>query len=118
MQSLRFALQPVVKDVSVTWDLPKGVSVTVLSPPITAVFQGQRSLVYAQISGQVGTEPPIYTVYILEVYVPVIYMVSNILLLWQSSAAAEGCVMVKYSLAGLPSQNQLHFSLKPAEDTG
>ncbi|XP_011481214.1 von Willebrand factor A domain-containing protein 5A isoform X5 [Oryzias latipes] len=52
MQSLKFALQPVVKDISVTWDLPKGVSATVLSPPITTIFQGQRSLVYAQLSGK------------------------------------------------------------------
>ncbi|XP_029301683.1 von Willebrand factor A domain-containing protein 5A-like [Cottoperca gobio] len=87
MQSLRFALQPAVVDISVTWDLPKGVSVTALSPPITALFQGQRSLIYGQLTGQ-------------------------------SSEAAEGCVTVKYSLAGHPSQNQLHFSLQPAEDTG
>ncbi|XP_051252757.1 von Willebrand factor A domain-containing protein 5A-like [Dicentrarchus labrax] len=87
MQSLRFALQPAVVDISVTWDLPKGVSVTVLSPPITALFQGQRSLIYAKLTGE-------------------------------SSKAAEGCVTVKYSVAGHPSQNQLHFSLKPAEDTG
>nr|XP_046246279.1 von Willebrand factor A domain-containing protein 5A-like [Scatophagus argus] len=87
MQSLRFALQPDVVDVSVTWDLPKNVSVTVLSPPITALFQGQRSLIYAQLTGQ-------------------------------SSEAAEGCVTAKYNLAGHPTQNQLHFSLKPAEDTG
>ncbi|XP_035857256.1 von Willebrand factor A domain-containing protein 5A-like [Sander lucioperca] len=87
MQSLRFALQPAVVDMSVKWDLPKGVSVTALSPPITALFQGQRSLVYGQLTGQ-------------------------------SSEAAEGCVTVKYSLAGHPSQNQVHFSLTPAEDTG
>ncbi|XP_059187472.1 von Willebrand factor A domain-containing protein 5A-like [Centropristis striata] len=87
MQSLRFALQPAVVDISVKWDLPEGVSVTDLSPPITALFQGQRSLVYAQLIGQ-------------------------------SSEAAEGCVTVKYSLASQPSQNQLRFSLKPAEDTG
>uniref|UniRef100_A0A669F5D2 VIT domain-containing protein n=1 Tax=Oreochromis niloticus TaxID=8128 RepID=A0A669F5D2_ORENI len=91
MQSLRFALQPVVVDISVTWDLPKEVSVTVLSPPITALFQGQRSLIYAQLTGQVGAA---------------------------SSEAAEGCVTLKYSLAGHPSENQLHFSLRPAEDTG
>uniref|UniRef100_A0A3Q4HBV2 von Willebrand factor A domain-containing protein 5A-like n=1 Tax=Neolamprologus brichardi TaxID=32507 RepID=A0A3Q4HBV2_NEOBR len=54
MQSLRFALQPVVVDISVTWDLPMEVSVTVLSAPITALFQGQRSLIYAQLTGQVG----------------------------------------------------------------
>ncbi|KAF1393787.1 hypothetical protein PFLUV_G00019670 [Perca fluviatilis] len=87
MQSLRFALHPAVEDISFKWDLPKGVSVTALSPPITALFQGQRSLVYAQLTGQ-------------------------------NSEATEGCVTVKYSLAGHPSQNQLHFSLKPAEDTG
>ncbi|XP_077964130.1 von Willebrand factor A domain-containing protein 5A-like isoform X7 [Gasterosteus aculeatus] len=87
MQSLRFALQPSVVDVSVKWDLPSGVSVTALSPPIAALFQGQRSLVYAQFTGQ-------------------------------SSEASEGCVTVAYSLAGHPSQTQLHFSLKPAEDSG
>uniref|UniRef100_A0A3P9BHM5 von Willebrand factor A domain-containing protein 5A-like n=1 Tax=Maylandia zebra TaxID=106582 RepID=A0A3P9BHM5_9CICH len=87
MQSLRFALQPAVVDISVTWDLPKEVSVTVLSPPITTLFQGQRSLIYAQLSGQ-------------------------------SSEAAEGCVTLTYSLAGHPSENQLHFSLRPAEDAG
>ncbi|XP_034723660.1 von Willebrand factor A domain-containing protein 5A-like [Etheostoma cragini] len=57
IQSLRFALQPAVVDISVKWDLPKGVSVTALSPPITALFQGQRSLVYAQLTGQVRAAP-------------------------------------------------------------
>uniref|UniRef100_A0A3Q1CK67 VIT domain-containing protein n=1 Tax=Amphiprion ocellaris TaxID=80972 RepID=A0A3Q1CK67_AMPOC len=52
IQSLRFALQPAVEDISVTWGLPKGVSVTVLSPPITSIFQGQRSLIYGQLTGQ------------------------------------------------------------------
>ncbi|XP_055369708.1 von Willebrand factor A domain-containing protein 5A-like isoform X2 [Betta splendens] len=87
MQSLRFALQTVVENISVTWDLPKEASVTVLSPPITAIFQGQRSLIYAQITGQ-------------------------------TSEVAEGSVKVKYSLADQDFENQLHFSLKPAEDTG
>uniref|UniRef100_A0A3P9BIG7 von Willebrand factor A domain-containing protein 5A-like n=1 Tax=Maylandia zebra TaxID=106582 RepID=A0A3P9BIG7_9CICH len=54
MQSLHFSLQPAVEDVSVTWDLPKGSTITVLSPPITSLFQGQRSLIYAQLTGQVG----------------------------------------------------------------
>ncbi|XP_078140368.1 von Willebrand factor A domain-containing protein 5A-like [Centroberyx gerrardi] len=87
MQSLRFALQPAVVDISVTWDLPKGVSVTPLSPSITTLFHGQRSLLYAQLTGE-------------------------------SSGATEGCVTVNYSLAGHPSKNQIHFSLKPTEDTG
>lgn len=53
MQSLKFALQPAVMNVSLVWDLPKDASVTVLSPPIVSIFQGQRSLVYAQLSGLV-----------------------------------------------------------------
>uniref|UniRef100_A0A8C6WT00 von Willebrand factor A domain containing 5A n=1 Tax=Neogobius melanostomus TaxID=47308 RepID=A0A8C6WT00_9GOBI len=53
IQSLRFAMQPAVVDISVKWDLPKGVSATVLSPPLTSIFQGQRSLLYAQLTGQV-----------------------------------------------------------------
>ncbi|XP_061734667.1 von Willebrand factor A domain-containing protein 5A-like isoform X2 [Nerophis ophidion] len=52
MQSLQFALQPAVADILVKWDLPKGVSVTVLSPPLTSIFQGQRSLIYVQLTGQ------------------------------------------------------------------
>ncbi|XP_049914742.1 von Willebrand factor A domain-containing protein 5A-like isoform X7 [Epinephelus moara] len=93
MQSLRFALQPAVADISVKWDVPKGVAVTVLSPPITALFQGQRSLIYAQLTVKS-------------------HLISRIF------RAAEGCVTVKYSLAGHPSKSQLNFSLKPAEDTG
>lgn len=131
MQSLRFALQPAVVDISVTWDVPKGVSVTVLSPPITALFQGQRSLVYAQLTGQVRAAPSHSEISLWldlsglknmnnsDLYVSMmIRLVSNTVMLSQSSEAAEGCVTVKYSLAGHPSQNQLHFSLKPAEDTG
>ncbi|XP_038129085.1 von Willebrand factor A domain-containing protein 5A-like [Cyprinodon tularosa] len=86
MQSLRVALHPNVGDISVSWDLPKRVSATILSPP-PAIFQGQRSLIYAQLTGQ-------------------------------SSDATEGSVTVKYTLAGHPHQNQLHFDLKPAEDSG
>ncbi|CAL8350853.1 unnamed protein product [Lota lota] len=52
MQSLRFALQPAVVDISVTWDVPAGVSVTPLTPPIANLFQGQRSLIYAQLTGE------------------------------------------------------------------
>ncbi|XP_072311250.1 von Willebrand factor A domain-containing protein 5A-like isoform X3 [Eucyclogobius newberryi] len=87
IQSLRFAMQPAVVDISVTWDLPKGVSASVLSPPLTSIFQGQRSLLYAQLTGQ-------------------------------SKERTEGCVTVKYRLAGRPTENKLNFSLKPAEDAG
>lgn len=55
MQSLRFALQPTVSDVSVKWELPKQVTATPLSPPITVIFQGQRLLAYYQLTGKVFT---------------------------------------------------------------
>ncbi|XP_029528015.2 von Willebrand factor A domain-containing protein 5A-like isoform X1 [Oncorhynchus nerka] len=87
MQSLRFALQPAVVDISVKWNVPKEVSVTPLSSPIRVIFQGQRALLYAQLTGK-------------------------------SSGDTEGSVTVKYSLAKQPVENQLSFSLKPAEDTG
>jgi hypothetical protein len=57
MQSLRFALQPAVVDISVKWNVPKEVSVTPLSPPIRVIFQGQRALLYAQLTGKVRTLP-------------------------------------------------------------
>uniref|UniRef100_A0A8C7WBW0 von Willebrand factor A domain-containing protein 5A-like n=1 Tax=Oncorhynchus mykiss TaxID=8022 RepID=A0A8C7WBW0_ONCMY len=88
MQSLRFALQPAVVDISVKWNVPKEVSVTPLSPPIRVLFQGQRALLYAQLTGEVRTLP------------------------------STGSVTVKYSLAKQPVENQLSFSLKPTEDTG
>ncbi|XP_043088389.1 von Willebrand factor A domain-containing protein 5A-like isoform X2 [Puntigrus tetrazona] len=52
MQSLRFALQPAVDNISVDWAVPKGMKVDMLSPPINTLFQGQRALIYAQIKGR------------------------------------------------------------------
>ncbi|XP_030620536.1 von Willebrand factor A domain-containing protein 5A [Chanos chanos] len=51
MQSLRFALQPALVDISVKWKVPDGISVTTLSPPLNVLFQGQRALLYAQLTG-------------------------------------------------------------------
>ncbi|KAL1250952.1 hypothetical protein QQF64_018748 [Cirrhinus molitorella] len=87
MQSLRFALQPAVVNISVDWTLPDGLTVDTLSPPINVLFQGQRTLIYAQIKGE-------------------------------SSGGSEGSVTVKYSLKDQPVTNQLHFCLKPTEETG
>ncbi|XP_028827981.1 von Willebrand factor A domain-containing protein 5A-like [Denticeps clupeoides] len=52
MQSLRYALQPAVKDISIMWNLPEGLSVTTLSPPLNVIFQGQRALLYGHLKGQ------------------------------------------------------------------
>ncbi|XP_051740421.1 von Willebrand factor A domain-containing protein 5A-like [Ctenopharyngodon idella] len=87
MQSLRFALQPAVVNISVDWTLPDGITVDTLSAPVNVIFQGQRSLIYAQLKGE-------------------------------SSGGSEGTVTVKYSLKDQPVTNQLHFCLKPTEETG
>lgn len=132
MQSLRFALQPAVMDISVTWDVPKSISVTVLSLLLTTAFQGQRSLIYAQLTGEVGAATTHHSCLIFchhstinyssLISIPFQYNITVINFFFhfffQSSEAAEGCVTVKYSLAGHLSENQLHFRLKPAEDTG
>ncbi|CAM4733942.1 unnamed protein product [Leuciscus chuanchicus] len=87
MQSLRFALQPPVFNISVDWSLPDGITVDTLSQPIKVLFQGQRALIYAQLKGE-------------------------------SSGGFEGKVTVKYRLKDQLVTNQLHFCLKPTEETG
>uniref|UniRef100_A0A8C2DDW5 Uncharacterized protein n=1 Tax=Cyprinus carpio TaxID=7962 RepID=A0A8C2DDW5_CYPCA len=57
MQSLRFALQPAVLNISVDWTLPDDVTVDTLSPPINVLLQGQRALIYAQLKGESSGEP-------------------------------------------------------------
>ncbi|KAI4897472.1 hypothetical protein NFI96_013349 [Prochilodus magdalenae] len=88
MQSLCYALQPAVMDISEEWKVPLGMSTTRLSPPITSLFHGQRALIYAQLKGE------------------------------SQSADAEGTVTVKYRLLDQEVTNTLSFSLKPAENTG
>ncbi|XP_048836979.1 von Willebrand factor A domain-containing protein 5A-like isoform X9 [Brienomyrus brachyistius] len=52
MQSLRFAMQPVVEDISVKWNIPADISVTPLSPLPNVLFQNQRAILYFQLTGQ------------------------------------------------------------------
>ncbi|XP_036432419.1 von Willebrand factor A domain-containing protein 5A-like [Colossoma macropomum] len=88
MQSLRYALQPAVVDISEEWTVPVGMSATRLGPPINILFQGQRALIYAQLKGE------------------------------SQSSDSEGTVTVKYRLADQEVTNTLSYSLKPAENTG
>uniref|UniRef100_W5L8G2 Uncharacterized protein n=1 Tax=Astyanax mexicanus TaxID=7994 RepID=W5L8G2_ASTMX len=55
MQSLRYALQPAVIDITEVWSVPAGMSTTHLSPPLNVLFHGQRALIYAQLKGEVRT---------------------------------------------------------------
>ncbi|XP_060770439.1 von Willebrand factor A domain-containing protein 5A-like isoform X2 [Neoarius graeffei] len=54
MQSLRYALQPAVTDITEDWT---GVSFTRLSPPIKTLFHGQRALIYAHLKGEECQNP-------------------------------------------------------------
>ncbi|XP_040277147.1 von Willebrand factor A domain-containing protein 5A-like isoform X4 [Bufo bufo] len=56
LRALKCSLQPTVKNVSLTWSLPFGMEAILLSKVPTAIFQGQRSIVYAQLKGKVETE--------------------------------------------------------------
>ncbi|XP_040275548.1 von Willebrand factor A domain-containing protein 5A-like [Bufo bufo] len=56
LRALKCSLQPTVKNVSLTWSLPSGMEAILLSKVPTSIFQGQRSIVYAQLKGKVETE--------------------------------------------------------------
>ena len=51
LRALKRSLQPVVDDVSLSWDLPDGLSAKMLSPEQTVLFRGQRLILYAQLTG-------------------------------------------------------------------
>lgn len=116
MQSLKFALQPAVTDVSLIWDLPKGVSATVLSPPITSIFQGQRSLVYAQLTGLVRYICWFRILFFHMCICMCTNVMSNCVEVPQGSGAAEGHVTFKYCLGPQTYQDKLHFCLTAAHD--
>ncbi|XP_028649381.1 von Willebrand factor A domain-containing protein 5A-like [Erpetoichthys calabaricus] len=52
MQSLRFALQPAVTNISLNWHLPGGMEVAPISETPLVVFNGQRTVLYAQLKGK------------------------------------------------------------------
>ncbi|KAL1250950.1 hypothetical protein QQF64_018746 [Cirrhinus molitorella] len=66
--SPKFAPQPAVVNISVDWTLPDGLTVDTLSPPINVLFQGERTLIYAQLKGESsgGTEGTVTVKYSLK----------------------------------------------------
>ncbi|XP_055971045.1 von Willebrand factor A domain-containing protein 5A-like [Sorex fumeus] len=86
LRSLKRALQPTVEGVSLSWDLPSGLSAQLLSPPETSVFQGQRLIIYAQL---LGTMP---------------------------SAEVTGKVCFKYTFQGKSVENKVTFPLQSQLD--
>ncbi|MGH0158614.1 UNVERIFIED_CONTAM: hypothetical protein FKN15_042400 [Acipenser sinensis] len=52
MQSLRFALQPAVNNIVLSWDVPAGLEVVPVSETPKVLFRGHRSILYAQLKGK------------------------------------------------------------------
>ncbi|EGW04558.1 von Willebrand factor A domain-containing protein 5A [Cricetulus griseus] len=81
--SLKFALNCSVEDISVSWELPPGLSASMLSSEQTVIFRGQRLIIYAQLT---GTMPQV---------------------------ESSGKVCFKYTLKGKSLENRVTFSLQP-----
>nr|XP_004670619.1 von Willebrand factor A domain-containing protein 5A [Jaculus jaculus]XP_045001773.1 von Willebrand factor A domain-containing protein 5A [Jaculus jaculus] len=87
LRSLKRSLQSVVEDISLSWTLPPGLSVNMLSPEQTVIFRGQRLIFYAQLT---GVMPP---------------------------TEVEGEVHLKYTLHGKSFEEKVTFSPQPKPDT-
>uniref|UniRef100_H0X414 von Willebrand factor A domain-containing protein 5A n=1 Tax=Otolemur garnettii TaxID=30611 RepID=H0X414_OTOGA len=86
LRTLKNSLQPAVEDLSVSWDLPAGLSAKVLSPEQTIIFKGQRLIIYAQLSGVMP------------------------------AAETTGHVCLKYAFHGKHCEDKVTFSLQPKTD--
>lgn len=84
--SLKFALQCAVDDISLSWELPPGLSANMLSPEQPTIFRGQRLIIYAQLTGLM---PQVESI---------------------------GAVCLKHTLQGKSLENRVTFSLQPKEN--
>jgi hypothetical protein len=50
-----------VDNISLSWDLPPGLSVKMLSPEQLTIFRGQRLIIYAQLTGLMPVSPYPYS---------------------------------------------------------
>ncbi|XP_072107018.1 von Willebrand factor A domain-containing protein 5A-like [Mobula birostris] len=53
LRTLKYALQPSGTGLSLSWDVPPGVAAVLLSPLPSTLFNQQKTIVYAQLKGQV-----------------------------------------------------------------
>ncbi|NXE16357.1 VMA5A protein, partial [Lophotis ruficrista] len=84
LQRLKQALKPAAVEVSLSWTLPPGLEVEVLGGTPQSIFQGQHSLLYAQIHGQA-----------------------------QEKTVAKGVMTLQYSLDGQDVTHTIEFPLYP-----
>ncbi|XP_053556970.1 von Willebrand factor A domain-containing protein 5A isoform X2 [Bombina bombina] len=54
LKALKCSLQPTVDDISLEWALPTALEAVLLSKTPSAIFKGQKSIVYVQLKGKVG----------------------------------------------------------------
>nr|XP_056720365.1 von Willebrand factor A domain-containing protein 5A-like [Euleptes europaea] len=86
LQSLKKALYPAATGVSLHWGLPSGLKAVMVGSGPQVIFEGQRSLIYAQIHGK-----------------------------HKSSGASEGSVVLQYSIAGQTFKETMKFPLQAQE---
>ncbi|XP_050767940.1 LOW QUALITY PROTEIN: von Willebrand factor A domain-containing protein 5A-like [Gymnogyps californianus] len=87
LKCLKQALKPAAEGVSLSWTLPRGLEVEVLGGTPQSIFQGQHSLLYAQIRGQA-----------------------------QDTTVAKGVMTLQYSLDGQDVTHTIEFPLCPQGD--
>ncbi|XP_051495668.1 LOW QUALITY PROTEIN: von Willebrand factor A domain-containing protein 5A-like [Apus apus] len=87
LKYLKRALKPAAEGVSLSWTLPYGLEIEVLGETPQSIFQGQHSLLYAQIHGPA-----------------------------QDTTAAKGVLTLQYSLDGQEVTHTVEFPLHPQGD--
>ncbi|NXL54012.1 VMA5A protein, partial [Podilymbus podiceps] len=87
LKILKQALKPAAEGVSLRWTLPRGLEVEVLGGTPQTIFQGQHSLLYAQIHGQA-----------------------------QDTTVTKGVMTLQYSLDGQDVTHMIEFPLCPEGD--
>ncbi|NWU87250.1 VMA5A protein, partial [Onychorhynchus coronatus] len=87
VKCLQRALQPMASGISLHWDLPPGLEVSLIRKAPETIFQGHQSSIYAQIHGQA-----------------------------QDAKVDEGAVTLQYHVGNQFFDYSLRFSLSPSSD--
>ncbi|XP_009470015.1 PREDICTED: von Willebrand factor A domain-containing protein 5A-like [Nipponia nippon] len=87
VKCLQRALQPLASGISLHWDLPPGLEVSMIRKAPEMIFQGHQSSIYAQIHGQA-----------------------------QDPEVGEGAVTLQYHVGSQSFDYTLRFSLSPSPD--
>ncbi|XP_064896048.1 von Willebrand factor A domain-containing protein 5A isoform X10 [Columba livia] len=88
VKCLQQALQPLASGISLHWDLPPGLEVSMIRKAPEMIFQGHQSSIYAQIHGQA-----------------------------QDPEVDEGAVTLQYYVGHQSFEYTLRFSLSPSSDS-